>query len=396
MKETLATIQVLFINIILSCFLSSCGDDVENEDENIYYDDLIGTWNCEDNYFIKDCLYFRGDGKGQYEYGNNLPTGNEKVNFSWTYPNYENRYIIVTMERPITDLEGGYVYKSQDGSLTLYYLGAMYTKVSSNVPYFTDKGDLPNDGNQNGNPPIIDSDFLCKNGGAWKYEHNSSYILSGNTQYLKSIDEVDFSRNGTIIGYFYWERSGKSGYPLAWKTAKSEVLAIGSYQVHENILNCVFSNVTCSGSSDIETKYWTPNETNYKKYKLDYEDDGTLIMSLGEEVYRLKNNGQGSNSGIDNPSETPDVTFYDAEAGTTHLKVTYKIWNKNNCGSLSNIKIYYGESSASHSISASVSGDYITALISGLSKGTKYRVKCSVTGALGTTVTEETTLSTLF
>lgn len=385
---------IYIITLLINCIFTSCDKDHNDLYDNIYRENLIGTWESDDTDFTKDCLYFRGDGQGLYEYGNNSSTGNRRINFSWTYSN-ENRYITIEMNEYVTDLSGGQVYIGSDGRLIFDYLGARYTKISSDIPNFS-TGNASGNGNSENNSGNINIALLCKNGGVWKSERNYSYVLSGNTQYCKGIDEVNFTKNGSISCSFYWECSGKN-YNGVWTTRKSEATAVGSYQIQGNTLKCIFTHVTCSGSSDINTQYWTSGETNYKNYHIEYDKEyDELTMSLDKEIYSLTNKDSGSNSGGDSTSDAPDISYYDATPRTTSLKVTYRIWNKETCGTLSDAKIYYGTSSANKSVSATISGNYITANISGLSRGTKYNVKCSVKGTYGTTVTEETTLSTLY
>lgn len=103
---------------------------------------------------------------------------------------------------------------------------------------------------------------------------------------------------------------------------------------------------------------------------------------------------QGGNQG--SGYEKPEIGFYDFTATKTSVTVTYQIFNKSQCGSLSSAKIYYGTSSASKSVSASITGNYIKATISGLKAGTSYYVKCSVTGSGGTTTSEQTKVITNF
>lgn len=106
------------------------------------------------------------------------------------------------------------------------------------------------------------------------------------------------------------------------------------------------------------------------------------------------NNGSG-NSGGDNPSyETPDIGFYDYTAYPTRLKVQFEIYNQDKAR-VTSATGFYGTSSASNSTSASVSGRIITLNISGLSSGTKYKVKVKATGAGGTSTSETVTCMTI-
>ena len=246
-----------------------------------------------------------------------------------------------------------------------------------------------------GNTGTVTEDILCKNGGVWLYSYTHSYKLTY-TQYCKSTDQFDFTKNGSVTVHTYWECNGKN-YKGIWETRKSEVFAVGTYRLDSNVLKCEFTNVMCSGNSDIETKYWTQGTTNYKNYDADYdESDATLSLINGKEAYYLSQpNNQGSGGGSSS-YEVPDISFYDVTPGKNSLEVSYRIWNKDKCGSLSNARIYYGTSSANKRVNATVSGVYIKAKITGLSKGTEYQVKCSVTGSGGSATTEESTLSTLY
>ena len=94
--------------------------------------------------------------------------------------------------------------------------------------------------------------------------------------------------------------------------------------------------------------------------------------------------------------EMPDIDYYDYTAYQTKMKVVYKIHNQDKA-KVSSAKIYYGTNSNTiKSVTATVSGIYITATISGLTKDTKYYVKCSATGKGGTTTTSTTRLGTIY
>lgn len=265
----------------------------------------------------------------------------------------------------------------------------------------TGEGGGNNQGNDNS--VTITPTLLCKNGGAWSRESSYNYELGSKTNYCTSSTIMSFSLSGTVVLQDYYERK-ESGYPI--KTVRSDVNAIGTYQIQGNILKCVFTNVICEGESNINTRYWKAGETNYKNYKMECDSDEEQILfytgetgyDLDSEKYFLTNNAGGSGTGGSggNAYEAPDISYYDAEPGISSLKVTYRIWNKASCGTLSNAKIYYGKNSASRAISATISGDYITAFVTGLARGTEYKVKCSVKGDYGTATTEEVALSTLY
>ena len=92
----------------------------------------------------------------------------------------------------------------------------------------------------------------------------------------------------------------------------------------------------------------------------------------------------------------PDIVYDDYAAFQIKMKVVYKIHNQDKA-KVSSAKIYYGTNSNTiKSVTATVSGIYITATISGLTKDTKYYVKCSATGKGGTTTTSTTRLGTIY
>lgn len=371
----------------MGCIMNSCDGNFDDPNQPIYESDLIGIWDSNDDYFKTDRLYFYIGGTGYYEYGNNTSSGNNIINFTWSY---YNNYVTINPERYITDLDGGLLYRNSSGDVKLDYLGAIYSKISS------DPGNLSGgSGTTGGDTGSISQDILCKNGGVWQRISSYSCELSY-TQYCKSTDQFDFTKNGTVTVYSYWERKGKN-YLGIQETKTSEALAVGSYRIEGNVLKCEFTNVTCNGNSDIVTQYWTQGKTNYKNYQAIYDkNDATLSLTNGAETYYLsQTTNQGAGDGSSS-YEVPDISYYDVTAGTNSLEVSYRIWNKDKCGSLSNARIYYGTTSASQTITATVSGVYITAKITRLSKGTKYKVKCSVTGSGGSATTEETTLSTLY
>lgn len=103
--------------------------------------------------------------------------------------------------------------------------------------------------------------------------------------------------------------------------------------------------------------------------------------------------GTSSEEGNDDGTtiyEKPDIGFYDFTATKSSLKVQYKIYNKNDA-KVTSAKIYYGTSrNPTKSKTATISGTFITANISGLKAGTTYYVKCAAAGKGGTTTTTTT------
>lgn len=117
---------------------------------------------------------------------------------------------------------------------------------------------------------------------------------------------------------------------------------------------------------------------------------GFLSNTSGNE-----NNGQKPDGGTFTSYEKPDLGLVDYTCYTTSITVKYRIFNQDKA-KVTSAKGYYGTSSASKSVTASVAGSLITVRITGLKKGTTYYVKCSATGKGGTTTSESTKLITNF
>ena len=125
--------------------------------------------------------------------------------------------------------------------------------------------------------------------------------------------------------------------------------------------------------------------TNLQLVK-EYDSDG----KIEKDVWSFKKNtwNPNGNGGNTNADGAPRIGFYDFTATRTSITVRYQIFNKSEAN-ISSATIYYGTSSnPSRSVSASIVGNYITATISGLSKGTEYYVKCKATGGGGSTTTD--------
>lgn len=88
--------------------------------------------------------------------------------------------------------------------------------------------------------------------------------------------------------------------------------------------------------------------------------------------------------------EKPEVYYYDSTSGTTSLKVVFKIGNKDRT-KVTTAKGYCG----SKSVDGSIGSALITFNFSGLSKGTKYQIYCTVKGPGGSFTSDSVTLSTL-
>lgn len=139
------------------------------------------------------------------------------------------------------------------------------------------------------------------------------------------------------------------------------------------------------------------------RFVWEYESDDSDYRSSHVEIFtRLDYQGDnnsgssGNNSGSSNKYEKPELGFSNFTATNTSLFVEYKILNSKDCGKIKSAKIYYGQSAATRSVNATVTGVVIRARISGLKAGTSYYVKCSATGEGGTSTTGQTKCITNF
>lgn len=103
----------------------------------------------------------------------------------------------------------------------------------------------------------------------------------------------------------------------------------------------------------------------------------------------------GGGNGGDSNYERPDIGLEDYTCATTSITLKYRIYNQEEA-QVTSATGYYGTSSPSRSVSATVAGSLITIRISSLSKGTTYYVKCTAKGKGGSTTSETTRLSTLY
>lgn len=101
------------------------------------------------------------------------------------------------------------------------------------------------------------------------------------------------------------------------------------------------------------------------------------------------NTGGGGTGGSSTTYEKPEIGLEDYTCYTTAITVRYRIYNQDKA-KVTSAKGYYGTTSASKSVSASVAGSLITIRITGLKKGTTYYVKCSATGKAGAATSETT------
>ena len=109
--------------------------------------------------------------------------------------------------------------------------------------------------------------------------------------------------------------------------------------------------------------------------------------------YTPGNNNGGNNNGNSSGYETPEIGLEDYTCTTSSITVKYRIYNQSEA-QVTSAKGYYGTSSPTKSVSATVSGSLITMRFTSLSKGTTYYIKCTATGKGGSTTSETVKLMT--
>lgn len=182
-------------------------------------------------------------------------------------------------------------------------------------------------------------------------------------------------------------------------------LRTGCRRMSENTYNSMYGRYVA---------YSTSRKQAYAIYPYLEDDNGEYGMihfepngdSYGRSIRPVTKTGATGTSGSGGSSgstgggssssyEKPDIGLQDYTCYKTKLKVVYKIYNKDEA-KVTSAKIYYGTSSPSKSVSASVSSATITGNISGLKAGTTYYIKCVATGKGGTTTSEVTKLVTSY
>lgn len=125
-----------------------------------------------------------------------------------------------------------------------------------------------------------------------------------------------------------------------------------------------------------------------------YDDNGlpeNIVTLSKSEISSEPNDNQDE---INSSShEKPEIGLEDYTCYTTSITLKYRIYNQDEA-KVSSATGYYGTSSPSKSIAATVSGSLITIRATGLTKGTTYYFKCTAKGKGGSTTSETTRLST--
>lgn len=171
----------------------------------------------------------------------------------------------------------------------------------------------------------------------------------------------------------------------SWKQESDNDVYINPWPIVNNT-NCsdAFVDGACSAifAGPYTILYITSTEMKMYHYSSQFNRSYTRIYK--------KISGSSSGGGSTTQGVT-DLYLYDYTEWPTKIKVIYKYESDVN---VTSAKIYYGEYSASQSVSATVSSSTITATISGLKKNTIYYVKASATTSKGTVYSSESRVMT--
>ena len=199
-------------------------------------------------------------------------------------------------------------------------------------------------------------------------------------------------------------------YVLTFTDEKMDLRGFGGYcyrfRLGTKYGGCWYVNGDNQLCMTTYTKDFTPSEmgSNRACYGM-HGNCGHIIVMLNSKVLSYsctdyneewsykRIEGVSGGGGSTSTPEKPEIGLEDYTCYTTSITVKYRIYNQDKA-KVTSAKGYYGTSSASKSVSASVSGSLITIRITGLKKGTTYYVKCSATGKGGTTTSETTKLIT--
>ena len=184
------------------------------------------------------------------------------------------------------------------------------------------------------------------------YDEPCPHIINGESKWWFNKDEkLCMSSSLLVDNTSYYNSDG----PLSDATISGELLAI------------------CAGQFDIE--YITDTEM-----KLSDDTFGTKVFKKGT-----------SNSTSGGYGESFDFTDFTADSYTTSVIVYFYTSQAANSAT-----VYYGKSSPTTSVSTSIANKRIQAKISGLTRGTKYYVKCVAKNANGTITSETFPITTLY
>lgn len=241
---------------------------------------------------------------------------------------------------------------------------------------------------------------------SWKLESSYWYHTVGGQDKIQDNMKIeDTQKFLPMVVTFTGEMNENSHFKLyyssvpgcgLWWIREDGTLRLGSSYFYDRNPG----NLTSKDIARLERLVGEPNPsieelTSTRLVLCEYYSDGELS---GKQIYRRVYGYDPANPGNDGPDtavEKPEIGLEDFSSTTSSITLKYRIYNQD-VAKVSSAKGYYGTSSPSTSVSATIAGSLITIRINSLKRGTYYYVKCSATGKGGTTTSETTKLSTLY
>ncbi len=227
-------------------------------------------------------------------------------------------------------------------------------------------------------------------GTSWQHSQSKYYTTDGRYSHMSSsIVDCVFTFSDEIFGNDKYELKVDGTGNYAYWYINEEGLTFNAsnygYMVLKMDASTVGAWMSCGGCVfDAEIYELTSDRLVVKEM---YSNGVDYVLHY---YNRASSGSGGSSGGTSSDYEKPDIGFYDFTATKSSLKVQYKIYNQDEAN-VTSAKIYYGTSSnPTRSKTATVSGQYITATITGLESGTTYYVKCEASGKGGTATTSTT------
>ena len=223
--------------------------------------------------------------------------------------------------------------------------------------------------------------------------HNTSWILSSTTHIY---NVTNYNRWGKSIisfsgtpyseshpNFYRFYISGFGGYGYYYVNKDGRLDCLNTYYVNSPACGIDASEAGAFGNvfgSMIDVEVSFPTATAMKLVD-SYGETWTFYKTTYQNV-----DGGTTGSGGGPSQEKPDVSFYDFTATKNSLTVSYYIYS----GTVNSASLSYGTATPNNKTSASVSGKYIKATITGLKPGTSYYVRCTINYPGGSYSTETT------
>lgn len=178
--------------------------------------------------------------------------------------------------------------------------------------------------------------------------------------------------------------------------------ADGTWSVENGLLEIVVKNYTsdmglAAFRGFVSTAGFLRNKIVYltdSKMRLKWSSDETNKSSVEfvKVTYRegtIQGGHNGNSSGGSSSGDKPYVTSFDFTATKTSITVKFMCSERP-----SSATVKYGISSASGTVSSSISGKQVSATVNGLKSGTKYYFKCTVSNSYGSSTSDTFTAIT--